>query len=400
MTEGFQAFPKLYFVAGEASGDRHAADLLRRLKDLSPKLEAYGVGGQHLRAAGQNQFFDLALHAVVGLTEVLRNYFKFRGFFNAILADIERLNPDALVLVDYPGFNLRLAEEVKRRRPGLKIIYYISPQLWAWKSGRSKIMARTVDLLLVIFRFETDWFRKHEPGLKVEWVGHPMMDRWKEIAPEAPHDPKAPRIALLPGSRSREIRVHLPIMLGVAEKLGRYRQGMSFIILAADSSARKLIEETIAEHGYQWLQVEIHSGYQLTHLSRCDLALVASGTATVECCVAGVPMLVIYKVSALTYWLGRKLVKVPYLSMVNILAGEKVVPEFLQEKANEEALFEAARKILDTPAWRSLMQKNLKKVAQSLGESGASMRAAEAIYQLLESGASKDTGSKATPLAV
>lgn len=400
MTEASQAFPKLYFVAGEASGDRHAADLLRRLKDLYPKAEAFGVGGQHLRAAGQNQFFDLAIHAVVGLTEVLRNYFKFRGFFNAILADIERLRPDALVLVDYPGFNLRLAEEAKRRWPKLKIVYYISPQLWAWKSGRSKIMARTVDLLLVIFRFETDWFRKHEPGLKVEWVGHPMMDRWKEIIPETERDPKSPRIALLPGSRSREIRVHLPIMLGAAEKLGRYRQGMSFIILAADSSARKLIEETIAEHGYQWLQVEIHSGYQLTHLSRCDLALVASGTATVECCVAGVPMLVIYKVSALTYWLGRKLVKVPYLSMVNILAGEKVVPEFLQEKANEEALFEAARKILDKPAWRNLIRKNLKKVTQSLGESGASLRGAEAIQELLGPDASKGTSSKSASLAV
>jgi len=386
MSQGDPTFPKLYFIAGEASGDRHAADLLRCLKELYPKVEAYGVGGHHLRSAGQNQLFDLAIHAVVGLTEVIRNYFKFRGFFKAILKDLETLQPDALILVDYPGFNLRLAEEVKGRWPKLKIIYYISPQLWAWKSGRSKIMARTVDLVLVIFRFEAEWFRKHEPALKVVWVGHPMMDRWKEISNEKDHASKAPRIALLPGSRSREIRVHLPIMLGAAEKLGRYRQGVSFIILASDAAARKVMEETIAEHSYQWLQVEIHSGYQLTHLSRCDLALVASGTATVECCVAGVPMLVIYKVSALTYWLGRKLIKVPYLGMVNILAGEKVVPEFLQERANEEALFEAAREILDKPAWKSLIKKNLQKVTQDLGEPGASARAAEAVQELLGAG--------------
>jgi len=399
MTDAAPAFPKLYFVAGEASGDRHAADLLRQLKVLYPTVNALGVGGQHLRAAGQNQLFDLAAHAVVGLTEVLKNYFKFRRFFHTILEDIERESPDALILVDYPGFNLRLAKAIKEKMPELKIIYYISPQLWAWKAGRSKLMARTITRLLVIFQFEVDWFERHEPSLDVEWVGHPLMDRWKEIPPELGQDAHAPRIALLPGSRSREIKAHLPIMLGAAEKLGRYRQGMSFIILAADPHCKKLIEETIAEYGYQWLQVEIHTGYQLTHLSRCDLALVASGTATVECCVAGVPMLVVYKVSALTFWVGRRLVKVPYLGMVNILAKEKVVPEFLQENANEEALFEAARRILDQPAWQNLIRKNLKKVSRSLGEPGASLRAAKAVKEVLESSPVLNSESKeATPV--
>lgn len=380
------AWPVFYLVAGEASGDRHAAELVRELRRTYPHCRILGVGGKHLKAAGQEQLFDLATHAVVGLAEVLRNYFKFRGFFGRILEDLRHHRPDVLLLVDFPGFNLRLATAAKRRFPRMRQVYYISPQVWAWRAGRAKTMARVLDLLLVIFPFEERWFQRRAPQLKVAWVGHPLLDRWKQgegpaAAPEAADGRY--RIALLPGSRKREIRRHLPLLLKTAEMLARYKPSCAFRLLTPDLETRQMVEGIIEQEKAGWLQCEVLSGYQMTHLSRCQLAFVASGTATLECCLAGVPMFVIYQVNPITYWTGRMVVKLPFLAMVNLLAGRKIVPEFLQADASPARLFTAAREVLDEPAWGESMRANLAEVAGRLGEPGANRRAAEAIRELL-----------------
>jgi lipid-A-disaccharide synthase len=383
------AWPVFYLVAGEASGDRHAADLVRELRRVYPDCRVLGVGGKQLKAAGQEQLFDLAMHAVVGLAEVLRNYFKFRGFFGRILNDIQNQRPDVLVLVDFPGFNLRLAVAAKRRFPRMRQIYYISPQVWAWKAGRAKTMARVLDLLLVIFPFEERWFQRRAPQLKTTWVGHPLLDRWKQE--EAPTTDEGGdgryRIALLPGSRKREIKRHLPLLLKTAERLARYKPSCTFRLLTPDQETTQMVEGIIVQEKAGWLQCEVMSGYQLTHLSRCQLAFVASGTATLECCLAGVPMFVIYQVNPITYWAGRLVVKLPFLAMVNLLAGRKIVPEFLQSDASPPRLFAAAKEVLDEPAWGESMRVNLAEVAGKLGEPGANRRAAEAIRELLGAGA-------------
>jgi lipid-A-disaccharide synthase len=375
---------KIYWVAGEASGDRHAAEVLRDLRRLDPTVQSFGVGGPQLKSAGQNQLFDLTASAVVGLTEVLKNYFKFRAFFHRILEDIEQVRPDVLLLVDYPGFNLRLAKAARARWPGLKIIYFISPQVWAWKSGRAKMMAETLDHLMVLFPFEVEWFQKHEPRLKVTCVGHPMLDRWHPSEAETVEidGPDCP-IALLPGSRKREISAHLPMMLAAARELIPAYPNLRFNILAADDLCEEWIREELTRTGTGSPVFSLSTGYSLTQLNRSRLAWVASGTATVECAVAGVPMLVIYKVNPITFWVGRRLVKVPHLAMVNLLAGEKIVPEFLQEKATADSLISATRQILKQPGWLSGMKAKLASVVEKLGGPGAAHRAAEVIVGVL-----------------
>jgi lipid-A-disaccharide synthase len=374
--------PEIYLVAGEASGDRHGAALIQAITRQQPQCTCSGVGGAEMLAAGQEQLFDLAEHAVVGLTDVLKNYFKFRRFYNRILDDIRKRQPPVVVLIDYPGMNLRLARQIRSRMPDIKIVYYISPQVWAWKQGRAQKMESWLDKLLVIFPFEEDWFREHAPRLDVEWVGHPTLDRWdpERIPPPGAGPPY--ELMLMPGSRKRELEAHLPVLLPVAEDLRMRYPQLKVSLLSAGPAATEQIRKALSER--ELSAMEIVSGYQLTHLSRSHLALVASGTATLECALAKVPMIVIYKAHPLTFAVGRQLVKTPYLSMVNILAGEKVVPEFLQDKAHPELLIEAAATLLDNPDLRHAMRQKLNQISKSLGEPGASERAAKSILQLLE----------------
>jgi len=375
---------QIHLIAGEASGDRHAAELLRELRKLYPRARFGGVGGRHLKAAGQEQLFDLAEHAVVGLTDVLLNYRKFKRLFDRLAADIEARQPDAVIFVDFPGFNLRLAARLRRRLPTTKLIYYISPQVWAWKAGRAKQMEAILDHLLVIFRFEKDWFAERAPRLPVSWPGHPVLDRWDDDAAGISPEDGAERVALLPGSRRREIEAHLPIVAEAARQMALARPGLKFVLLAADMERRQQIERMLERKGLGHLPLEIRMGYALTHLSRCRLALVASGTATLECAVAGLPMLILYKVNPLTYWVGRRLVKLPYIGMVNVIAGRKIMPEFLQDNADAGKLAEAARRLLDSPEALEKMKGELAAVRATLGEPGVNARAASAVRDVIE----------------
>ena len=381
MSEGVDRDPRVYLVAGEASGDRLAADLLRELKK-NPKLKAYGVGGPMLKAAGQEQSLNLAKHAVVGLTDVLKNLPKFLKIFREVKHEIAEVNPDVVILVDYPGFNLRLAKALHGQRNAPAIVYYVSPQVWAWKAGRAKLMERILDRLLVIFPFEVDWFAKHAPKLKTKWVGHPLADRWIAQAKEGPKY-EIPCVALLPGSRTKEIAKHWPILLQAAQRIVREQKNVTFMTLATDHEMRQKLEEEWARQPMSGVSLDILAGQSLTQLTRCSLAIVASGTATLECAMAGLPMLVIYKTSWLTYWLGRFLIQLPYLSMVNVLAGEKVVPEFLQGAMEPERLAKAALQILRNPKGAEAMAGRIRDVAKKLGGPGAAARAATEVEEVL-----------------
>jgi len=381
MSEGVDRDPRVYLVAGEASGDRLAADLLRELKK-NPKLKAYGVGGPMLKAAGQEQSLNLAKHAVVGLTDVLKNLPKFLKIFREVKHEIAEVNPDVVILVDYPGFNLRLAKALHGQRNAPAIVYYVSPQVWAWKAGRAKLMERILDRLLVIFPFEVDWFAKNAPKLKTKWVGHPLADRWIAQAKEGPKD-EIPCVALLPGSRAKEIAKHWPVLLQTAQRIVRGQKNVSFMTLATDHEMRQKLEEEWARQPMSGVSLDILAGQSLTQLTRCSLAIVASGTATLECAMAGLPMLVIYKTSWLTYWLGRFLIQLPYLSMVNVLAGEKVVPEFLQGAMEPERLAKAALQILRNPKGAEAMAGRIRDVAKKLGGPGAAARAATEVEEVL-----------------
>lgn len=372
----------VYFVAGEASGDRLAADLLRELRKRNPALQAWGVGGPMLKAAGQEQSLDLAKHAVVGLTDVLKHLLKFWKFFQQVKSEIQQKKPDVVILVDYPGFNLRLAKAIHRMKLAPAIVYYVSPQVWAWKAGRAKTMERILERLLVIFPFEVEWFARHAPRLKTRWVGHPLADRW--IAPTVATGPsEVPCVALLPGSRPKEIARHWPILLETAGQIAKEQRNVRFISLATDSVMREQLELAWGQSAFSGVHLEVLSGQSLTQLTRCSLAIVASGTATLECAMAGLPMLVIYRASWVTYLVARMMVKLPYLSMVNVLAGEKVVPEFLQGAANPESLSRAALQILRNPKGAANLANRVKAVAKKLGGPGAAVRAADEVEEAI-----------------
>jgi lipid-A-disaccharide synthase len=349
------------FIAGEASGDAHAAALIGALRAQAPGLQVYGAGGPKMREAGMKLSLDLTEHAVVGLVEVLKNYGKFRKIFRRLVREAEQRRPDAVVLVDFPGFNLRFAAQMKKR--GIKVIYYISPQLWAWHAGRAKQIERDVDLMLTIFPFEKAWYAEHAPKLRVEFVGHPMAER----LPQSAEKREDRLVLLLPGSREREVAKIFPVM---ARVIGRMPADVKFVAAAVN-------EQSAAMMRHPRVTVEVGNAHEW--MQRAALAITASGTATMECAFFGCPMLIVYKVNWLTYLIGRMVVKVNWLGMPNVIAGRAIVPEFLQHDAQPERIAAAALELLEDTAKRDTMQRELAAVVNSLGGPGASERAARLI---------------------
>lgn len=396
--------PKVLLVAGEPSGDSHGAELILALKRLRPGLRCLGVGGPRMKAAGQEQMYDLSAHAVVGLVEVAKHYPQLRGVFDRVVKLAKEEKPDAVVFIDYPGFNLRLAKVLKKAVPRTKQVYYISPQVWAWKAGRAKTMEKLLDRLLVIFPFEKDWFAQHAPGLRVDWVGHPIWDRMMaqdlSLTPadsRTGHGTKeAPlRVALLPGSREAELRKHLPILVRAARELRARRKDVHFVWLVPDDAKQRMGRKLIAAAGGDDLHIESYVGYSLSHLSRCDLALLASGTVSMEAACLGVPQIVFYKANPITYWIGRRIVKIRFLSMVNILVDREVVPEYIQSDLDPVALARHAAALLDDPVLRNDIRKEMRRAVERLGEPGASTRAARSVLD--EIGAAPIVPSASAP---
>lgn len=363
---------KLCVVAGEASGDLHSSQVVRELKVIDPSLQLFGIGGDLLAAEGMNVLHHVREMAAVGLIEVIRQLPMFRRVFNEMIERIRVEKPSAVLLVDYPDFNLRLARQC--RAMGVGVIYYISPQVWAWRRRRIFAIARNVDEMVVIFPFEEQLYRSH--GVPVTYVGHPLVEQLEPLrrAPRALVEPF--RIALLPGSRKSEIRALLPPMLDALGRIRKQRSIDPFIILAPTLD-REEAENILQAHGSE---VRIVDNDQRNELAGADLSISSSGTATLESAVLGVPVVVVYKLNPITYAFGRRMVRLPHFSLVNIVAGKEVVPELLQENVTGERIAAETLRLLD-PAVHARVRTELDIVRRRLGEKGASRRAAEVIMR-------------------
>jgi lipid-A-disaccharide synthase len=378
-----QSTRSFLFIAGEASGDTLGAELVRSLKAANSAFIFFGAGGPKMEAAGVDLAFDLSAHAVVGIWEVLKNYGKFKRFFDQLIDLTFERRPDFVVLIDYPGFNLRFAKALKERlrRTGEekwhpRIVYYISPQIWAWHGSRVHQIARDVDLMLAIFPFEKGWYAERKPEFRVEFVGHPIIDRYAREAVPIREQANERTLLLLPGSRVREVRKHLPVMLAAAERLASEEKVRIEMVLPNESLhqlARDLIDLS---------RVRVRIGELGSALSSATAAVASSGTVTMECACFLLPTVVIYKTSWSTYLLGRRFIRVKYLAMPNLLADQEIYPEFIQGEATSENIYKALKELLTEPTRRASIQENLKRVIATLGERGASDRAAHAILSL------------------
>jgi lipid-A-disaccharide synthase len=364
----------LYLVAGEASGDEHGAALMRSLREFAPDFVFSGRGGPKMQAVAGEAFINWSdAAAVVGLWEVVKRYGYFREQFQNALDEITRIKPDAVVLIDYPGFNLRLARVLRKRLPGLRIIYYISPQVWAWNRGRIRQMARFLDLMLCIFPFEAELY--NASGLRTIFVGHPMVQNLATFRTGEERQPNL--LGLFPGSRLREVRKILPIMLEAAREILTQRPEMHFEVAAASESLASEMRQMLAAPLRD--RVRIVTGDAAGTMQRAFAGMVASGTATLESAFFRLPFVLVYKVSWPTYFAARLVLKTKYLGMPNVLAGREIIPEFIQHEARPGPIAKAVLKLMDDQAARDQMITEFDAIIAKLGESGASAKAARAI---------------------
>ncbi len=366
---------KLHLVAGEASGDARGAELMRALLALHPDCSFSGAGGPKMHAIAGGNFLDWAHEAVVGLWDVLKKYGYFKHQLSRMLREIAALKPDAVLFIDYPGFNLRLAKALRARHPHLKLLYYVSPQVWAWNRGRIPKMARFLDLMLCIFPFEPPLYQSS--GLKALFVGHPMLDSLPSRDQAPPRDPSL--IALLPGSREKEVRRIFPAMLETAREMLRRSPQLRFATAAASEKVAHSMREILAEQGLDESSCPISSAGAHHLMQTARAGMVASGTATQEAACLGLPMIIVYKVAWLTWVVGKRLIRVPFIGMPNLLAEKEIAPEFLQNAAQPQPMADAMLRLVhDQPAW-DLASSQLREVVEKLGNPGAGARAAEAV---------------------
>ncbi len=374
--------PAILLVAGEASGDLHGAALAHAVRAAEPRVRLLGMGGPRMAAAGVEVLVPCHEVAVVGLTEVLSHGGNIVRAFRRLTRALEQVRPALVVLIDFPDFNIRLGRRACRR--GIPVVYFISPQVWAWRRGRLRILRRIVRKMLVIFPFEETFYR--EAGIEVAFVGHPLLDRLEEVPPrdEARRrlgiGPADRVMALLPGRRRGEVRRHLPLMLAAAGRLAAATGPLAAAVAVAEGVPHGVVEAMAAGAP---LPVRLIEGRTYEVLRAADVSLVASGTATLEGALLGAPMVITYRVSALSYALARLLVRVPFIGMANLVAGRGIVPELIQYQATPLRLAAAARELLEDPAAREAMQAGFREVRALLGEPGASARAAREILGAL-----------------
>jgi lipid-A-disaccharide synthase len=375
---------RIMIVAGEASGDLHGGNLVCAMHQIDPSLRFYGIGGNILKAAGVELIADSADMAVVGLTEVVSKLGMILKVMAQMKASLKADRPDLIILIDYPDFNLSLAKAAKKY--GVRVFYYISPQVWAWRSGRINTLRRLVDKILVILPFEEALYKT--AGVDAHFVGHPLLDQVKpilsreEVRSQLGVSEGKNLIALLPGSRQGEVRRHLPLMMKAASILNREVPGLSFVISQAESIEDGVMT-TFLSTGGRW-KVWKGRPYDLIHA--VDFLIVASGTVTLEAGLLGTPMVIIYSLSWLSWTLGRMLVRgVKHVGLINLVLGKGVVPELLQNEASPEKIAQVARGLLEDEAKRMAMRKELLSVRSKLGEAGASRRAALQIARFVES---------------
>ena len=365
---------ELLIVAGETSGDLHAARMLEELRRLVPDLEVFGLGTEELAKAGQHQIADVREISVVGIAEAAGVLMRAREILEAVVAECARRRPTVAILVDFPEFNLRLARRLKWL--GIPIVYYISPQVWAWRRGRVRAISELVDRMLVLFKFEESFYRAH--GVPVTFVGHPLVDEIPRLESiwlrEPKHEPlKQLDLALLPGSRRSEIRALLPSMLGAVRLLREHLPVTARLILAPAIDPA-FIEGWLADADVEIVRDDRHRTIVASHLALC-----ASGTATLEVGLLGTPLLVLYRLHAWSHFLARMLVRLPYFSLVNLVLERRAVPELLQRDADPPHAARAAWELLSSGDDVRAMRANLAELRPALGAAGASSRAACAV---------------------
>lgn len=379
---------KIFIIAGEASGDGHAADLILEMGKLAAERGVvaptfYGMGGEAMARAGVAPLERMEAVSVIGIAEVLRHLPRIWLTFRRLVASLDREKPDLVVLVDFPDFNMRLAKKIKKK--GIPVVWYISPQVWAWRGERVHTLKKLVTRMLVLFPFEVDYYRK--VGLDAVFVGHPLVDHVRPARPAADIRrelglPEAgPVVALLPGSRRSELRMYLKTMLGAAERLAAAHPGVRFVLPVAPSLDKTLIEKELVECT---ANVTCRSGMFHDLLAAADAAVVASGTATLETALVGTPMIIVGKVAPLTAAMLRRFVNLPFVGLVNWVMGEIRVRELLQEAVTPENVASALENLLADEGERARLKTVYGEIRERLGAGGASARAAAAVFELLE----------------
>lgn len=370
-------------VAGEASGDIYGADLARETVKLDPNLHFFGIGGERMREAGVETLVDSSEMAVVGLVEVLKHFNVISSAFLKLKKILLNEPPDLLILIDYPGFNLRLAKIAKKA--GVKVLYYISPQIWAWRQGRVRKIARLVDHMAVILPFEAPFYER--AGVPVTFVGHPMLDMVQvsmerdQAAASFGLDPARQIVGLFPGSRRNEIDRLLPVIVGSAVRLKQLFPGIQFVLPLASTLSADAITPQLVNAG---LDVIITRERIHDMIRACDAVISVSGTVTLEIALVGTPMVIIYKLSPLTYQLAKRLVKVPNIGLCNIVAGETVVQELIQDQANPERIATEIERLLTDNSYAGSVSGKLRSIWNKLGNGSASARVAQRAFTMME----------------
>jgi lipid-A-disaccharide synthase len=369
---------------GEASGDLYAGALLRELRQIDPTVRMFGFGGEQFAAAGGELIDDYRGHTVTGLAEVLLQLPRTYALYRKLVAAARARRPDVFVAIDFPDFNFKLGQALHAM--GVPVVYYISPQLWAWRSGRLQTMKRFVDRVLPIFPFEEKLYR--DAGIPVEFVGHPLIDLAKATEPRATFlraqglAPDAPTVALLPGSRPNELRAILPDLMAAATRIREQVPDAQFVLARAPHLSDALL--TPASASQARLPLAIIEGRADDVLAASDVVLTASGTATIQTALHERPMVIVYRLSSLTYAIGRPFVKIDTFGMVNLVAGRRIVPELIQDGFTPESAAREVVRVLQDGAYRAEMSDAIRDVKHKLGGPGASRRAAEAVLRVAQ----------------
>ena len=373
----------IMILAGEASGDAHAAEFAEQLKLEQPGLLLSGMGGEAMRKAGVNVFFDSSIIAVVGLVEVLRHWGDIKRAMRIVKEQLDQTHPDLLVLVDYPEFNLKMARHA--RELGIKVLFYISPQIWAWRPKRIHKIGSLIDHMAVIFKFEQQYYES--AGIPVSFVGHPLVDRVKDdidarkVRARLGISPDATVVGLFPGSRHSEIVRLLPVVLATAEHMQKRAPELRFLLPVASGLDFDQVKRRSADSGLDIIvsQDEIHDV-----ISCCDAIATCSGTVTLEIALLNVPMCILYKISWFSYSIMSRLVTIPHIGLANIVSGEAVVKEFLQREANPEAISRELFELLDNQEYREQVKTGLRRVRENLGAGDGARNMAQLALSLLD----------------
>ncbi|MFP4472465.1 MAG: lipid-A-disaccharide synthase [Candidatus Omnitrophota bacterium] len=372
----------IMLIAGEVSGDTHGAELVRAIRKRDPAASFSGLGGSFMQDQGVELIEDLTRLAVIGLCDVFKHFGEIRRIFYQFLEEVDRRQPDCVILIDYPGFNLRMARALKKR--GIKVIYYISPQVWAWRSGRVNTIKKTVDRMLVMFEFEQAFYKQF--SMAADFVGHPLVDNVRvtrsrhDLLAGLGLDPSTQTIGIVPGSREKEIVRLLPPMLEAARIIQtQLNNNVHFLLPRSGSISAGLIAEYLA--AYPDLKIHLVDQDFYNTVNACDACLVTSGTATLETALLEKPMVIVYKTTPLTYFLARRLIKIRHIGLVNIVAQKDIVPECIQNEANGRTIAARLLGIVKDPLKMETIINDLKNVRHKLGECGASDNAAQIVVE-------------------